>query len=151
VSAATRLAYLRSVVFELRHTFQGVLRRGTEYGMVRVPFTFRRRCCRRCSGTICRSIRPRTGRCRRRSANGFVDEFEFAHFNFDVGLCQGSRQTDYHTVDLSRLVQQNFADIAKLFVLIVSRIATFRLGQMQGQAWLWRVTRQVKVCASEHL
>src|SRR5262245_52442285 len=82
-SAYPRLHDSCLVVLKLRHTFQGFLGRTTENGMVRVPFTFRRGCRRRYSGTICGSIQPRTGRCRRRGANGFVDEFELAHLKFD--------------------------------------------------------------------
>ena len=99
--------------------------------MIRIPLAFRRgrRCGRR---RTVRRGRRRMVRCTGRRgtdcacggrgrANGLIDEFQLAHLNHDVVLAYAKKaaDADHDEIDLSRLVEQNFADGAELLVLIV--------------------------------
>ena len=57
----------------------------------------------------------------RRRANGLIDEFQLAQLNLDVVLtyAKEAADADHNEINLARLVEQNFADGAKLLVLIV--------------------------------
>ena len=99
--------------------------------MIRIPLTFRRG--RRCGRwrtvrrgrrrTVCCTVRRGTGSAcgGRGRANGLIDEFQLAHLHHDVVLAYAKKaaDADHDEIDLSRLVEQNFADGAELLVLIV--------------------------------
>ena len=91
--------------------------------MIRIPLAFRRgrRCGRR--RTVRCTGHPGTGcACGSRGrANGLIDEFQLAHLNHDVVLAYAKEaaDADHDEINLSRLVEQNFADVAKLLILIV--------------------------------
>ena len=93
--------------------------------MIRIPLAFRRSRSRsrgrrravRCTGR--RGTSCAWGS--RGRANGLIDEFQLAHLNHDVVLAYAKEaaNADHDEISLSSLVEQNFADIAELLILIV--------------------------------
>ena len=92
--------------------------------MIRIPLAFRRG--RRCGRRGHRCGRRRTGRCTGRRgtgcacggqghANGLIDEFQLAYLNHDV-VCAYAKEAanaNHDEINLSRLLEQNFADGAE--------------------------------------
>ena len=72
-------------------------------------------------GSPYRSSRNRVRLWWSRRANGLIDEFQLAQLNLDVVLtyAKEAADADHNEINLARLVEQNFADGAKLLVLIV--------------------------------
>src|SRR5262249_32797963 len=126
--ASPRRAFEPLVELELRHRLELVLGGTAQNRVVRIPL---RLAARRGRGGR-RPVRAGAGgrRAGGRGASGrLVDEFQLAHVDLDVVLAHAEEaaDADHHAVDLAGLVDQHFADVAELLVLIVIDVQTDQL------------------------